>query len=59
VRSARVVYANFGPTEDQIAYQLMLRTLAFTHRLPHILYHNQQAILRSPKLATIEDELDA
>jgi hypothetical protein len=36
---------------------LMLRTVALTHGLPHILYHDRHTILRSPKQATIEDEL--
>src|ERR1041384_2642688 len=55
--TGKVVYAQFRPSEDQIGYLLMLRTVALTHGLPHILYHDRHTILRSPKQATIEDEL--
>jgi transposase len=55
--TGKVVYAHFRPSEDQIGYLLMLRTVALTHGLPHILYHDRHTILRSPKQATIEDEL--
>lgn len=55
--TGKVVYARFRPSEDQLGYLLMLRTVALTHGLPHILYHDRHTILRSPKQATIEDEL--
>jgi transposase len=55
--TGKVVYAHFRPSEDQIGYLLMLRTVALTYGLPHILYHDRHTILRSPKQATIEDEL--
>lgn len=55
--TGKVVYTHFRPSEDQIGYLLMLRTVALTHGLPHILYHDRHTILRSPKQATIEDEL--
>jgi integrase-like protein len=55
--TGKVIYAHFRPSEDQIGYLLMLRTVALTHGLPHILYHDRHTILRSPKQATIEDEL--
>jgi transposase len=55
--TGKVVYARFRPSEDQIGYLLMLRTVALTYGLPHILYHDRHTILRSPKQATIEDEL--
>ena len=55
--TGKVVYAHFRPSEDQIGYLLMLRSVALTHGLPHILYHDRHTILRSPKQATIEDEL--
>ena len=55
--TGKVVYAHFRPSEDQVGYLLMLRTVALTHGLPHILYHDRHTILRSPKQATIEDEL--
>lgn len=55
--TGKVVYAHFRKSEDQIGYLLMLRTVALTYGLPHILYHDRHTILRSPKQATIEDEL--
>lgn len=55
--TGKVVYAHFRPSEDQLGYLLMLRTVALTYGLPHILYHDRHTILRSPKQATIEDEL--
>ena len=55
--TGKVVYAHFRKSEDQVGYLLMLRTVALTYGLPHILYHDRHTILRSPKQATIEDEL--
>jgi len=55
--TGKVVYARFRPSEDQLGYLLMLRSVALTYGLPHILYHDRHTILRSPKQATIEDEL--
>ena len=55
--TGKVVFAHFRPTEDQVGYLLMLRTVALTYGLPHILYHDRHTILRSPKKATIEDQL--
>ena len=51
--TGKVVYARFRPSEDQIGYLLMLRTVALNYGLPHILYHDRHTILRSPKQATI------
>jgi CheY-like chemotaxis protein len=56
MRSAKW-YASFRPSEDQIGYLLMLRTVALNYGLPHILYHDRHTILRPPKQASIEDEL--
>ena len=53
--TGHVVYAHFRPSEDQLGYLLMLRTIALTYGLQHILYHDRHTIL-SPKQATIEDE---
>lgn len=55
--TGKVVYAGFRRSEDQLGYLLMLRTVALRYGLPHILYHDRHTILRSPKQATIEDEL--
>jgi transposase InsO family protein len=55
--TSRVVYASFRPTEDQAGYLLMLRSIATTYGLPHLVYHDRHTILRSPKEPTLEDEL--
>jgi len=55
--TGKVVYAHFRPTEDQIGYFTMLRTVSVKYGLPHILYHDRHTILRSPKHPTLEDEL--
>jgi transposase len=55
--TGKIVYASFRPTEDQAGYLLMLRTIATTYGLPHLLYHDRHTILRSPKEPTLEDEL--
>ncbi len=55
--TGKVVYVHFLKSEDQVGYLLTLRTVALTYGLPHILYHDRHTILRSPKQATIEDEL--
>src|SRR5215212_2679829 len=55
--TSRVVYARFRPTEDQAGYLLLLRAIATTYGLPHLLYHDRHTILRSPKEPTLEDEL--
>src|SRR5690242_11299191 len=55
--TGKVVYAQFRPSEDQIGYLLMLRNVALRYGLPHILYHDRHTILRSPKQASLEDEL--
>jgi transposase len=55
--TSRVVYACFRPTEDQAGYLLMLRSIATTYGLPHLVYHDRHTILRSPKGLTLEDEL--
>jgi hypothetical protein len=47
--TGKVVYAPFRPSEDQLGYLLMLRTVTLTYGLPHILYHDRHTILRSPK----------
>jgi hypothetical protein len=51
--TGKVVYAQFRPSEDQIGYLLMLRTVALTHGLPHILYHDRRTILRVRALLAI------
>jgi hypothetical protein len=55
--TGKVLYLHFRPSEDQLGYLLLLRTLARSHGLPMALYHDRHTILRSPKTPTIEEEL--
>lgn len=52
-----LVYAGFRPSEDQCGYIQMLRNISMTYGIPGSCYHDKHTILRSPKEATIEDEL--
>lgn len=52
-----VLYLRFHPTEDQAGYLRLLRTVTVEHGLPLAFYHDRHTILRSPKGATLEDEL--
>jgi hypothetical protein len=53
----KIIYARFRPTEDQAGYLMLLRSIATTYGLPHLLYHDRHTILRSPKEPSLEDEL--
>jgi transposase len=55
--TSQIVYASFRPSEDQAGYLLMLRSIATTYGLPHLVYHDRHTILRSPKEPSLEDEL--
>jgi hypothetical protein len=55
--TGKIIYARFRPTEDQAGYLMMLRTIATSYGLPHLLYHDRHTILRSPKEPSLEDEL--
>lgn len=55
--TGKIVYGVFRPTEDLVGYLMMLRNIAKSQGLPDSLYHDRHTILRSPKPATIEDEL--
>ncbi len=46
--AGKMVYARFRPSEDQIGYLLMLRTVPLNYSLPHILYHDRHTILALP-----------
>ena len=52
-----VLHAHFRPTEDAAGYLFLFREIAITYGLPASYYHDKHTILRSPKKATIEDEL--
>ena len=55
--TGEVVYLRFWPTECLSGYLLMLRSVALTFGLPEALYHDKHTILRSPKEASIEEQL--
>lgn len=55
--TSRVVGLVFRPSEDQVGYILLLRTLAQTYGLPMSIYHDRHTILRSPKQATLDEQL--
>ena len=55
--TGKVLFLTFRPTEDQVGYLLLLRTVAQEYGLPMAIYHDRHTILRSPKQPTIEEEL--
>jgi len=55
--TGKIVFLVFRPTEDQVGYLLLLRTVALSHGLPMSIYHDRHTILRSPKQPTLEEEL--
>lgn len=55
--TGKVLHLRFHPTETQEAYLLLLRSVAQQYGLPLAYYHDRHTILRSPKKASIEDEL--
>lgn len=55
--TGKVIYLLFRPTEDQIGYLLLLRSIGQTYGLPMSIYHDRHTILRSPKQPTLEEEL--
>lgn len=55
--TGKVLFLLFRPSEDQIGYLLLLRTVAVRYGLPMSLYHDRHTILRSPKQPTLEEEL--
>ena len=55
--TGKIISAVFRPSEDQEGYLMLMRSIAVEHGLPESFYHDRHTILRSPKEATIEDEL--
>ncbi len=55
--TGKVLFLTFRPTEDQIGYLLLLRSVALSYGLPMSIYHDRHTILRSPKQPTLEEEL--
>jgi len=55
--TGKVLFLLFRPSEDQVGYLLLLRSIALSHGLPMSLYHDRHTILRSPKRPTLEEQL--
>jgi len=55
--TGKIVFLLFRPTEDQVGYLLLLRTIALSYGLPMAIYHDRHTILRSPKKPTLEEQL--
>jgi transposase len=55
--TGKVLAGVFRPTEDQIGYLLLIRTVAELYGLPVAVYHDRHSILRSPKQSTLDEQL--
>ncbi len=55
--TGKIISLIFRPTEDQVGYLLLLRTIAQSYGLPMAIYHDRHTILHSPKQPTLEEEL--
>ena len=55
--TGKIVFLGFRPTEDQVGYLLLLRSVAQHYGLPMAIYHDRHTILRSPKQPTLEEQL--
>lgn len=55
--TGKVLALLFRPSEDQMGYLVLLRSLAQRYGLPMSIYHDRHTILRSPKQATLEEQL--
>jgi transposase len=56
--TGKVLFLQFRPTEDQVGYLLLLRSLAQAYGLPMSIYHDRHTILRSPKQPTLDEQLN-
>jgi transposase len=55
--TGKIVFLGFRPSEDQVGYLLLLRSVAQHYGLPMGIYHDRHTILRSPKQPTLEEQL--
>lgn len=55
--TGKVLFLLLRLSEDQIGYLLLLRSIALRYGLPMSVYHDRHTILRSPKQATLEEQL--
>jgi transposase len=55
--TGKVLFLVLRPSEDQVGCLLLLRSIALRYGLPMSIYHDRHTILRSPKQATLEEQL--
>jgi transposase len=55
--TGKILFLLLRPTEDQIGYLVLLRSIAQRYGLPMSIYHDRHTILRSPKQATLDEQL--
>jgi transposase len=55
--TGKILFLFFRPTEDQVGYLWLLRSIAQRYGLPMSIYHDRHTILRSPKQATLDEQL--
>jgi transposase len=55
--TGKIVFLGFRRSEDQIGYLQLLRSVALSYGLPMSIYHDRHTILRSPKQATLDEQL--
>ena len=56
--TSKVLHLLFRPTEDQAGYLMLWREIGVKFGLPMAYYHDRHTMLRSPKEATIEQQLE-
>jgi transposase len=55
--TSKILFLLLRPSEDQVGYLLLLRSIAQRYGLPRSIYHDRHTILRSPKQATLDEQL--
>jgi transposase len=55
--TGKILFLFFRPTEDQVGYLWLLHSIAQRYGLPMSIYHDRHTILRSPKQATLDEQL--
>ena len=55
--TGKILFLLFRPSEDQVGYLLLLRSIGQRYGLPMSIYHDRHTILRSPKQASLEEQL--
>src|SRR5207237_245226 len=55
--TGKIVFLLFRPSEDQVGYLWLLRSVAQRYGLPMGIYHDRHTLLRSPKQPTLEEQL--